>query len=72
MADGKKPFIDDLMEPVVYGGKSFYGYFGWGSAVKMGQTIGFTHDLPKETLLANNEDAQRISRWLLAQGFYGA
>jgi hypothetical protein len=67
-ADGLRPTYDELIMPIQYGDKSLFGAFAWGSAVKRGQTLGFSEDLD---LIQNAEDGQRVGRWLFANGLYG-
>lgn len=70
---GKRPTSEELVMPVEYQGKDYYGAYAWGSAVKRGITLGITHDFPQESgVVKFAEDGQRVSRWLFAMGIYGA
>jgi len=70
--DSNRPTEAELAAPVEYNGQKYYGAFGWGSAVKRGQTIGLTHDFPNtDGPVKLVEDGQRVGRWLLGQGIFG-
>jgi hypothetical protein len=73
VANGQAPTEEELKVPVLAEGQTFYGWYGWGSAVKRGQTLGLTHDLLAQdaVLLKTAERAQKTSRMLLGQGLYG-
>jgi hypothetical protein len=63
---------DCLCQSIHYQGVEYNGAWGWGSAVKKGETIGLTHDIGWQTgMMRYVEDGQRFTRWLLAQGWYG-
>jgi hypothetical protein len=65
-----RPKREELMKPVQYAGKDWYGNFAWGSAVKRGQTIGLLEDSLTH-MTKTDEDGQRVQRWLFASGIFG-
>jgi len=72
MTKGKAPTAELLNDLVEFEGQQYIGYYGWGSAVKRGQTIGLTRDILVECgLLKTAERAQKTGRMLLGQGLYG-
>lgn len=70
--DYPKPTLEEILTPIQYGGRSYYGAYAWGSAVKRGMTIGLESDwVTSEGPVKMVEDGQRVGRWLLAQGLFG-
>ena len=70
MASGQRPteFGEYQLGGVEYDGNTYYPY-AWGSMVKRGQTFGFLTDIPRLSgVVQYAEDAQRVGRWLFAQG----
>ncbi len=54
-------------------GKTFYGCYAWGSAIKKGLTIGLTEDTLRLTGMAQkSEDGQRAGRAYMPNAMYGA
>jgi hypothetical protein len=69
---GKQPTVLDLVTPVLADGCEFNGSWGWGSAVKRGQTLGFTRDLLADCgLLTHAERAIMTGRMLINEGLFG-
>lgn len=63
--DNTRPSVEELMMPVEFNGKNFYGAYAWGSAVKRGITLGLTRDFPHtDGPVKLVEDGQRVGRWL--------
>jgi len=75
--DAPRPSAAELQEPVIIldgvaRGLKLYGHYGWGSAVKRGETIGLTNDWPvKKGPFTVVEDGQRLGRWMFSQGNFG-
>ena len=69
-AAGFRPKAEELVKPVEYQGKQFYGCYAWGSAVKRGQTIGLQEDCLTH-MTRTDKDGQRVQRWLFASGIFG-
>jgi hypothetical protein len=68
LADGKRPTLEELETPV----GEYVGWYGWGSAVKRGQTLGLKRDLLVECgLLQNAERSIMTGRMLVSQGIFG-
>ncbi|HUV93298.1 MAG TPA: hypothetical protein VMX14_00525, partial [Anaerolineae bacterium] len=66
------PKVAEIMRPIMFGGKAFCGYYGWGSAVKQGQTLLMETDLLAEIgLLREAERGIMAGRMLLGQGTFG-
>lgn len=69
---GQIPSRAELEAPVLAEGCEFIGHYGWGSAVKRGQTIGLTRDLLAEVgLLRDATRGIMTGRMLLNQGTFG-
>jgi hypothetical protein len=61
-----------ILKPVEFDGVEYYGYYGWGSAVKRNQTLGLDIDIGRESgLAAMAEDASRYLRAFLPSSLYG-
>lgn len=64
--------IQLVKQPVNFEGIDYWGYFGWGSAVKRLQTLGLDKDIGVESGLAEiAEDASRYLRAFLPSSLYG-
>jgi hypothetical protein len=59
-----RPKWEELMRPVQYAGKHWYGNLAWGSAVKRGQTIGLLEDCLTH-MTQTDEDVQQVQRCIL-------
>jgi hypothetical protein len=76
----KKPTIrnieqgrDSLIQDIHYESTKFKGYWAWGSSVKQGFSVGLHRDIGWITKMFRYiEDAQRFTRWMLNQGWYGS
>lgn len=66
-----RPNAEQIMTPVEYKDKIFYGDKYWGSAVKIGKTIGVTEPFLDNILVKRAEDGQRVGRYLHAEGHWG-
>lgn len=73
LAKGREaPCAEDLQAPVLALGTEFQGWYGWGSAVKTGTTIGLANDILVDCgLLKIAERGIKTGRMLLNQGLYG-
>lgn len=70
--DGQRPKPGVVARSITVDGVSYHGGWGWGSAVKRGQTFGLTRDVGVETgMFEFVRDGCRLKRWLLAEGLYG-
>jgi hypothetical protein len=64
--------IEFVQQPIEFNGETYYGHYGWGSAVKRLQTIGLTVDILADAELTEiAEDASRYLRALLPSSLYG-
>ena len=62
----------EMEKPVHVAGKNFYGYWSWGSGVKLGRTTGLTRDHGGESgLIRFAEDTYRFNRALLPNSAAG-
>lgn len=64
--------LEAVRQPVEFDGVDYFGCWGWGSAVKRGQTIGLDVDVGRISRLAQSaEDASRYLRAFLPSSLYG-
>lgn len=64
--------LELVQQPVHHEGKDYFGWWGWGSAAKEHQTIGFDVDPGKVSgLLSSAEDGSRYLRTFLPSSLYG-
>ncbi len=68
-----RPTVDVLKKPITYKGKTYYGFWSWGSAVKKGYTFGLTRDILRTSGLGSkSEDGLRAGRAFFPHALYGA
>ncbi|MGW8178224.1 MAG: hypothetical protein ACWGQW_05565 [bacterium] len=67
----QRPDVETLERPVVYLGEEYMGDKYWGSAVKIGTTIGVRKAFLDKKIVKTAEDGQRVQRYLFGQGHWG-